>query len=540
MKPAKSDHKPVHRTDLHQSNLTARKRDKVIDLVCAFRRCAPLLGREQWRLFFEAGRFNKTHDVDKISFARVIGTAARVQMCRFHVVGQLTSFISNRANDFGDAVTRSSLDDRARHMLRIVNKAQAWFDLKRQLRMPKTGEVIPADMRRLARAIMRNVLSRHRKPNLSRVSMFVDQREASLERPRDEIRGGATQNGRIGYWLGVRALDGEWIEIPLLIYSHHENRPGVVANSIQVNLDRDENLSFGVVKDMGEACAKSRAAYKPKLEAIALDFGLSTLFATSDGRLLGQDWLKRLRQYDHLLTMIAAAQQRAGKKPRDSKRYRDLIKRVRGFIETEVNRVFNDLVAKTMPAALVLERLDFRNPELSRRLNRIIQNCGRSVIQAKLADLEQRLGIVAAEVNPAYTSQTCSHPDCGYVDKRNRPKGSKIFCCLYCGRTKHADLNAAPNIGQRRATDLGSVYLRKAAVLGRLAADFMARHPTSERQPGRSPPWRNGRFLGPPADPRWTNPYFAGLVRPEEVISPVVRRAKSERLKRLDLALAAG
>jgi hypothetical protein len=30
------------------------------------------------------------------------------------------------------------------------------------------------------------------------------------------------------------------------------------------------------------------------------------------------------------------------------------------------------------------------------------------------------------------------------------------------------------------------------------------------------------------------------LVRPEEVISPVVRRAKSERLKRLDLALAAG
>ena len=61
------------------------------------------------------------------------------------------------------------------------------------------------------------------------------------------------------------------------------------------------------------------------------------------------------------------------------------------------------------PAALVLERLNFQNPALSRRLNRIIQNCGRAVIRAKLADPQDRFGIAS---EAAYTSQIC--PCCSY------------------------------------------------------------------------------------------------------------------------------
>ena len=37
-----------------------------------------------------------------------------------------------------------------------------------------------------------------------------------------------------------------------------------------------------------------------------------------------------------------------------------------------------------------LERLDFRMPGLSRRMNRILTNCGRGVLRAKLQDLEER------------------------------------------------------------------------------------------------------------------------------------------------------
>ena len=98
-------------------------------------------------------------------------------------------------------------------------------------------------------------------------------------------------------------------------------------------------------------------------------------------------------------------------------------------------------------------------------MNAILRNCGRSIIQSKLADLEQRFGVAATEVNPAYTSQTCSA--CGYVDRRNRPSQSR-FKCLWCGREMHADLNAASNVGERRARLIGSVFQSKAAILAEL------------------------------------------------------------------------
>jgi putative transposase len=82
-------HPPVHRTDLLPSNLTTGKKAKVLDLLAHYRAGAALLGREQWRLFQETGRFNKNHDVDKTTFAAAIGAANRVQMCRYQVVGQL-------------------------------------------------------------------------------------------------------------------------------------------------------------------------------------------------------------------------------------------------------------------------------------------------------------------------------------------------------------------------------------------------------------------------------------------------------------------
>jgi putative transposase len=83
----KRQHRPVHRTDLLPSNLTAGKGKAVREVLAAYRAGAVILGREQWRLFFEAGRFNKNFDEDKTTYAAVIGAANRVQMCRYQVVG---------------------------------------------------------------------------------------------------------------------------------------------------------------------------------------------------------------------------------------------------------------------------------------------------------------------------------------------------------------------------------------------------------------------------------------------------------------------
>lgn len=505
------EHPPVHRTDLLPSNLTMGKRAKVLDLLAHYRAGAVLLGREQWRLFFETGRFNKNHDTDKVTFAATIGAANRVQMCRYQVVGQLQGWVSNRVNEFRDMVTRSDLSPDTKHMLHVINRMQAWF-ARGDIAMMETGATIPADIRKLARSIMRRVMSRHRRPNLSRISMRLDHRAGCIAPPNR-----ATQDGRVGWWVNLSTMDsGKKIAVPLLTCDYHARRPGRVTNGVQINLNREGRLTFGVVTDMGEACARSRADYDGH-GVLALDFGLSTLFSTSEGQLLGQGWLRRLRRYDALLTMIAASQQRAGKKPRDSKRYRALVEDVRGFLRTEAGRVLNRLVAEGRPKELVLERLDFRNPDLSRRLNAILRNCGRSIIQAKLADLEDRFGITSTEVNPAYSSQTCNA--CGYVDKRNRRSQSR-FVCLWCGHEKHADLNAARNIGERRALPIGSVFQSKASVLAEVVRAFGERRVRSMR------PGRTGS-RGAPADPRQTNPYFSGVPLP--VVRSSERREASTK-----------
>ena len=54
-------------------------------------------------------------------------------------------------------------------------------------------------------------------------------------------------------------------------------------------------------------------------------------------------------------------------------------------------------------------------------------------------------GVSVVYVNPAYTSQTCSH--CGHGEKANR-KSQARFLCVGCGFSAHADLNAAENIRQ--------------------------------------------------------------------------------------------
>ena len=54
-------------------------------------------------------------------------------------------------------------------------------------------------------------------------------------------------------------------------------------------------------------------------------------------------------------------------------------------------------------------------------------------------------GQIFLKIDPRRSSQTCSA--CGFVHSKNR-KG-KIFCCLHCGYTDDADINAAKVILQR-------------------------------------------------------------------------------------------
>ena len=106
------------------------------------------------------------------------------------------------------------------------------------------------------------------------------------------------------------------------------------------------------------------------------------------------------------------------------------------------------LVRLKRPATLIVERLDFSHPDLSKRMNRLIRRCGRKVFRQKLQDLEERFGVETVEVNAAYSSQQCS--SCGWTTRNNRPARAS-FRCGRCGHTSHADVNAARSLRDRRS-----------------------------------------------------------------------------------------
>ncbi|MBY3151151.1 transposase [Rhizobium laguerreae] len=414
--------------------------------------------------------------------------AAQVQMVQGQVIGTLKSFISNRQNDFVDIVLGSTIDDLGRRQLFTINRATAWFDLGRSVKV-ETVE-IPLSARLLARKIMSHILARHKKPSMKRIGMVVDKRVAELEESRS-----ATSHD---LWLKVTVKSGDHrsrrIAIPMRSNDYFSSRQGERKKTFQIIEDRETGrITVGVVTDVGSSFEERRMAYASRAQGPkALDFGLVTMFASDDGDLMGREFLRKLKSIDTTISGIARHVQRSGGKPRDSKRYVAHVTRLRGFITTELRRILNRFVAVRKPTTIFLERLNFQSPELSRRMNRILQNCGRGVLRAKLQALNEEFGVESHEVVSAYTSQTCSC--CGYVDRRNR-KAQAVFACRWCGRSLHADVNAARNIGSERFRSIGSARrVVRSNVLDMLVTQHVQRN-TGER--------------GAPADPRMSNPHFA-------------------------------
>lgn len=468
-----------YRTDLLAHRMNPGKEAKVRALLRAWRSAAVVQAREQWRLVFTTGRPSKRHDVSRTGYAE-LGTSYG-QMVRWQVVGQLESWLANRANEFRALVQHSSLPAEVKHQLHFINRWRAWYD-PAPLTMKQGGE-IPAATRSLARTLFRHLLNRHHKPDLRRTSMLIDQRGV-------QVAAGSRAAG-FALWARLSTLEkGRRIAVPLVAYPQFEQRQGRRAASVQV-VDRDGRLYFGLMTDMADPFAASRAAYRPRVEAIALDLGLKTLFATDRGDLLGQNWLARLQVYDRKITELAAYRQRHGLKPR-SERYKRYVAQLRGFVRAEIGRILNRLVHTHAPAEIVVERLNFQHAGLSRRLNRILGKFGKAEVARKLTDLEDRFGIGSTEVNPAYSSQEDSA--CGYTDKLNRTRQA-AFCCRWCGSQRHADVNAARNLLRRRSAPTGDCTRPKQAILIDLVRQF------NERMT---------RPKGGATDPRRRNPYFRG------------------------------
>ena len=98
----------------------------------------------------------------------------------------------------------------------------------------------------------------------------------------------------------------------------------------------------------------------------------------------------------------------------------------------------------------VLELLDIKEFEKSRKLNGDLSTFARGKLQQKLMSELNWYGYDYVEVPPDFTSQTC--PICSYRNAENRSKvNSKIFKCGCCGYEDDADHVGAVNIRNRAA-----------------------------------------------------------------------------------------
>lgn len=528
---------PVLRCDKLVTVMNPGKERDIRAMLRDWRKAAAVYSRLQWRCFHSEGRFNPFLDpatqyrkdgaavrsgilrqiasrndileiapqgADSLTKKRVLPTppglddplaptkaclgAAQVQMVQGQVIGTLRSFISNRQNEFVDTVIGSSIEDPLRRQLFTVNRASAWFNLGRPIKVE--GEDVPRSTRLLARKIMSHILGRHRRPSMKRIGMVVDRRIAEMEE--------AHTASLHDLWLRMTVKSGDRgsrrIDIPVKSNEYFAARRGERKTTFQIIEDRDSGrICVGVITDVGEVFAKRREEYASIASGEAsLDFGLKTMFASDKGDLMGREFLRKLKSIDATISGIARHVQRSGGRPRDSKRYVTHVTRLRGFITTELRRILNRFIAVRKPSTIFLERLNFQNPGLSRRMNRILQNCGRGVLRAKLQSLKEEFGVETTEVVSAYTSQTCSC--CGYVDRRNR-KTQAEFACHWCGRSLHADINAARNIGSERFRSIGSA---RRGIRSNVLDMLVTLHVE-----------RNAGERGAPADPRLTNPLFA-------------------------------
>ena len=173
-----------------------------------------------------------------------------------------------------------------------------------------------------------------------------------------------------------------------------------------------------------------KEAPKPKVEGkqIGLDIGYNKLIATSEGQLLGSGFKK-----------LADKIQR--------KKQGSL-----GFQKALTER--DEFVNKTVKAlpfdstkTFVIESLKgLKNGRhFKKKFQARFQRWTYPQLVKRIQLASERLGVQVEEVNPAFTSQTCSR--CGVKDKNSR-KG-EMFACTSCGYESDADVNASVNISAR-------------------------------------------------------------------------------------------
>jgi transposase, IS605 OrfB family, central region len=446
------------------------KIEKIKSVLKEYRKTAKDISKFLWSIFFKTGKLPKKKKIN-IKHIESFLSERYKYVCLWQVHDVLSSYIANIQYQFANIVLNSNLREEDKLILLALNNVEGWlkydkdeievYEKKGKRRKVKISEF----HKRLARKIFKHLLDRNRKPKFSNISMHLDGKVVELNKK----EGNGAKS--FDYWLKASTLEkGNPVYIPLKANTYAEQLEGKFLDYCQVVEDDNGILEFRIIKEL------KKKEYVPAVDEIAIDLGLRPLFATDKGDLFGRNFFDTLKAFDKKIVKRMASLQKRNIKPRSDKKYRKYVDNLRDILKNEINRLINIIIKVYKPKKIIIERLDFRSPELSKRMNRIIQNFGKRYIKEKLQRLQELYGIEVVEINPAYTSQECSC--CGYIDKKNR-KDTQEFECKVCGNKMNAQINGAKNILKR--SSLGN--LTKKQVLKILIERYLERLKGCESAP---------------------------------------------------------
>lgn len=380
-------------------------------------------------------------------------SARYVQTCYKQTLEIHSSWLAKLEDKVRSLLGNSSiLDERFLATCYRINKLHLWYHSSVELNwyQTKDGDLLVPSKTHKANVtlpvssdilfFMRKLIKRARKcirfPQLKHVkTLKLDEKVAILE-----ISKNATH---FDYFLKLSTLQkGKPIYLPLKRNPYLDDC-----------LKKGERLPFVQVRLTDKTCTISaivgydKAPLRPATDSIGLDFGMVSMFTTSDGERHGLSSFTKLKIWDEELLALSKDLQKQSIKLSTNARYNQLQQRIKSYFKNEICRILNKLAKKDV-GIFVVEKLDFRAAGLSKQMNRLIGRTYRSVVKAKLARLEEQYGIQIIAVNPAYTSQECSR--CHHVSKHNR-KSQKDFVCQHCHYSCNADVNAGRVINQRRS-----------------------------------------------------------------------------------------
>lgn len=194
-----------------------------------------------------------------------------------------------------------------------------------------------------------------------------------------------------------------------------------------------------------------------KDSVVGIDLGVTNVIADSDGNLVTNP-----RHFNRSRKLLTRRQRQLARKQKGSnrrKKAKTLVAKAHRKIRRQRQDFLHNLSChySNSHGLVVVEKLEIKNMTRSARgtvespgtnvraksgLNRSILDVGWYEFKRQLGYKLEWKGGVLVEVDPKYTSQTCSV--CGHVDAKSREK--QTFFCTSCCYLCHADVNAAKNI----------------------------------------------------------------------------------------------